>query len=49
MIKTKIEKLEWIHWLLSELIQGTEFSEDELQQAQFYVEDIRELFLDDMK
>ena len=46
---SNVEKLEYVHWLLNELIQGAEMSEDELQQAQFYVEDIRELFWDDMK
>lgn len=49
---SSIEKLEWVHCLLDELsrvdaLEGT--WGDEVRQAQFYIEDIRELFWDDMK
>ena len=46
---TKPEKLEWVHWLLDELDQGTPISSDNIRKARDFVEDIREDYMDDLK
>lgn len=45
---SNLEKLEWIHWVLDEISQGHDMT-DEIEKAIAFVEDIRELFIPDMK
>ena len=46
---TKLEKLEWVHWLLDELDQGTEMLPEDIQKARDFIEDIRDDYIDDLK
>ena len=43
-----LQKIEWVHWVLDELSQGHDMT-DEIEKAIGFVEDIRELFTPDMK
>lgn len=45
---SNLKKIEWVHWVLDELSQGNDMS-DEIEQARDFVEDIRELFMSDMR
>ena len=46
---SKLEKLEWVHWLLDELDQGTEMLPEDIQKARDFIEDIRDDYIDDYK
>ena len=46
---SSVQKLEWIRQMLDELIRGDTITEHEVEQAQLFVEDIIELFMDDLK
>lgn len=46
---SNLEKLEWVHWVLDELSQGTAMDNGEIEKAKDFIEDIRELFMWDMK
>jgi len=46
---SNLKKLEWVHWVLNELSQGTIMNNGEIEQARDFIEDIRELFIPDMK
>ena len=46
---SNLKKLEWVHWVLNELSQGTTMDNGEIEQARGFIEDIRELFIPDMK
>jgi hypothetical protein len=46
---SNLEKLEWVHWVLDELSQGTTMDNGEIEKARDFIEDIRELFMWDMK
>ena len=43
------KKIEWVHWVLDELSQGATMDNGEIEQARDFIEDIRELFIPDMK
>ena len=45
---SNLKKIEWVHWVLDELSQGHDMT-DEIEKAISFVEDIRELFMWDMK
>jgi len=45
---SNLKKIEWVHYVLDELSQGHDMS-DEIEKAIGFVEDIRELFMWDMK
>jgi hypothetical protein len=46
---SNLKKIEWVHWVLNELSQGTAMDNGEIEQARDFIEDIRELFIPDMK
>lgn len=46
---SNLKKIEWVHWVLGELLQGYKISDSDLERAIVFVEDIRELFMWDMK
>ena len=46
---SNLEKLERIHWVLNVLISQGHDMADEIEQAIDFVEDIKELFIPDMK
>jgi phosphatidylethanolamine-binding protein (PEBP) family uncharacterized protein len=46
---TNLKKIEWVHWVLDEISQGTTMDNGEIEQARDFIEDIRELFIWDMK
>lgn len=46
---SNLKKIEWVHWVLDELSQGTTMNNGEIEQARDFIEDIRELFIPDMK
>jgi len=46
---SNLKKIEWVHWFLNEVSQGTTMNNNEIEQAIGFVEDIRELFMWDMK
>lgn len=46
---TKLEKIERVHWVLDELLQGYKVSDSDIERAMNYVEDIREDYMDDLK
>ena len=45
---SNLKKLEWVNWVLKEVSQGKDMT-DELDQAIRFVYDIIELFIPDMK
>ena len=45
---SNLKKLEWVNWVLKEVSQGKDMT-DELDQAIRFVDDIIELFIPDMK
>ena len=46
---SNLEKLEWLHWLLDELDQGTEMLPEDIRQARDFVEDLRDSYRYDLK
>lgn len=46
---TKLEKLDWVHWLLDELNQGTEMLPKDIQRAMDFIDDIRDCYIQDYK
>lgn len=46
---SNIKKIEWVHWVLDELSNGTILNNGEIEQARDFIEDIREMFTPDMK
>lgn len=46
---SNLEKIEWIHWLLDELDQGTAISSDNIRKAIDFIEDIRDSYHYDLK
>lgn len=46
---TNLEKLEWVHRVLDELLQGYKVPDSNLATAMGYVQDIREHYIDDFK
>lgn len=46
---TKLEKLDWVLWLLDELDQGTAISSDNIRKAIDFIEDIRDCYIQDYK
>lgn len=46
---TKLEKLEWLHRLLDDILEGYKVSDIDVERAMNYVEDIREDYMDDLK
>lgn len=46
---SNLKKIEWVHWVLDEISQGTTMDNSEIEQARDFIEDIRELFIPDMK
>lgn len=45
---SNLKKLEWVNWVLKEVSQGKDMT-DELDQAIRFIDDIIELFIPDMK
>jgi hypothetical protein len=45
---SNLKKLEWVNWVLNEISQGKDMT-NELDQAISFVDDIIELFIPDMK
>jgi len=45
---SNLKKLEWVNWVLNEVSQGKDMT-NELDQAIRFIDDIRELFIPDMK
>jgi len=45
---SNLKKLEWVNWVLNEISQGKDMT-NELDQAIRFIDDIRELFIPDMK
>jgi len=45
---SNLKKLEWVNWVLDEVSQGKDMT-NELDQAIRFIDDIIELFIPDMK
>jgi len=45
---SNLKKLEWVNWVLNEVSQGKDMT-NELDQAIRFIDDIIELFIPDMK
>ena len=45
---SNLQKIEWVHYVLDKISQGHDMT-DEIEQAIAFVEDIREIFMWDMK
>ena len=45
---SNLKKLEWVNWVLKEVSQGKDMT-NELDQAIRFIDDIIELFIPDMK
>ena len=45
---SNLKKLEWVNWVLNEISQGKDMT-NELDQAIRFIDDIIELFIPDMK
>lgn len=46
---SNLEKIEWVHWLLDELCQGTKMLTQDIEQARDFIEDIRDNYRYDLK
>jgi len=49
---SNLEKIDWVHWVFDELSNVDALKEtwgEEINQARDFIEDIRELFIPDMK
>ena len=39
---THLERLEWVHWVLDEISQGTIMHQDDIEKARDFIEYVRE-------
>lgn len=46
---TKLEKLEWIHWYLNQILNGTIMLDTETNTAIKFIEEIRDCYIQDYK
>lgn len=46
---TKLEKLDWIHWYLNEILNGITMLDTETNIAIKFIEDIRDGYIQDYK
>lgn len=46
---TKLEKLDWVYWILDEIDQGKYFLSADIQKARDFIQDIRDSYVQDYK